>query len=201
MIAMKAKAPQMTEDEHKARTARSYKLILGFAMVSMTMMFAGLTSAWVVSKSRADWLKNFEMPTAFYISTVVIVCCSLTFWMAKRAIKRNQRQTVTVMLLTTLILGCLFTYFQIEGFETMYAQKLFPVGGAGSITISFIWVIVVAHLAHLAGGMISLLIIIYNHFKQKYSSTQTLGIELGAMYWHFLDFLWIYLFLFLYFFK
>jgi cytochrome c oxidase subunit 3 len=201
MIAMKSNAPQMTEDEHKARTARSYKLILGFAMVSMTMMFAGLTSAWVVSKSRKDWLKDFEMPTAFFISTAIIICCSITFYLAKRAIRRNDHGTVTAMLLATLVLGSLFAYFQIQGFEYMYAHKLYPVGGSGAITISFIWIIVVAHLAHLAGGMISLLVIIYNHFKQKYSSTQTLGIELGAMYWHFLDFLWIYLFLFLYFFK
>jgi cytochrome c oxidase subunit III len=199
MIAMKAKAPQMTEEEHKSRTARSYKLILGFAMVSMTMMFAGLTSAWVVSKSRADWLKNFEMPKAFFISTAVIVLCSVAFHMAKRAIKRDERSTVTAMLLATLVLGSLFVYFQIQGFNELLAKDLHPVGGSGAITVSFIWIIVVAHLAHLAGGMISLLIIIYNHFKQKYSSTQTLGIELGAMYWHFLDFLWIYLFLFLYF--
>jgi cytochrome c oxidase subunit III len=201
MIAMNSNAPQMTEDEHKARTARSYKLILGFSMVSMTMMFAGLTSAWVVSKSRTDWMKKFEMPTEFFISTVVIICCSITFLLAKRAIKRDQREVVTAMLLATLVLGSLFVYFQIQGFEAMYTQKLFPVGGSGAITISFIWIIVVAHLAHLAGGMISLLIIIYNHFKQKYNSRQTLGIELGAMYWHFLDFLWIYLFLFLYFFR
>lgn len=201
MIAMKAKAPLMTEDEHKARTARSYKLILGFAMVSMTMMFAGLTSAWVVSKSRKDWMKNFEMPVEFYISTVVIICCSITFFLAKRAIRKDNRSAVTGLLLATLALGSLFAYCQIMGFNSMYEQELYPVGGAGAITISFVWIIVVAHLAHLAGGMISLLIIIYNHFKQKYSSSQTLGIELGAMYWHFLDFLWIYLFLFLYFFK
>jgi len=74
----------MTAEEHKARTARSYKLILLFAMVSMTMMFAGLTSAFVVSKSRADWLKNFEMPTAFFFSTAVIIGCSITFYLAKR---------------------------------------------------------------------------------------------------------------------
>ena len=201
MNILKAKVPQMSEDEHKARTARSYKLILGFAMVSMTMMFAGLTSAWVVSKSRTDWMKNFEMPTPFYISTAVIIGCSISFYLAKRAIKQDNRSLVTAMLLLTLVLGSLFAYFQIMGFEAMYDKKMFPVGGAGAITVSFIWVIVVAHLAHLAGGMISLLIIIYNHFKQKYNSGQTLGIELGAMYWHFLDILWLYLFLFLYFFK
>lgn len=191
----------MTEDEHKARSARSQKLILGFAMVSMTMMFAGLTSALVVSKSRPDWMKDFTMPMPFFISTAVIICCSITFFFAKKAIKRDDRNTVTALLWATLLLGCAFVYFQFEGFHSFYMQRIFPAGGSGAINLSFVYVIVLAHLAHLAGGMISLLIIIYNHYKQKYNSTQTLGIELGAMYWHFLDFLWIYLFLFLYFFK
>ena len=79
----------MTLDEHNARKARSSKLILAFAMISMTMMFAGLTSAFVVSKSRADWLTDFQLPTAFYASTAVILFCSLTFHLAKKAILKN----------------------------------------------------------------------------------------------------------------
>lgn len=191
----------MTAEEHKARSSRSYKLILLFAMLSMTMMFAGLTSAFVVSKSRGDWMQDFQMPIEFYISTIVIILCSVVFVFVKKAMKKDDRNTVTILLLTILCLGLGFVFFQIKGFEQLYENKLFPVGGAGSITVSFLWIIVIAHLAHLFGGIISLLIIIYNHFKQKYNSGQLLGIELGAMYWHFLDFLWIYLFLFLYFFK
>ncbi len=191
----------MTIQEHKERSARSYKLLLWFAMISMTMMFAGLTSAYVVSKSRTDWMKDFQMPVAFFISTALILVCSLTFLLAKKAIKKDDRNTTTLMLFTTLVAGAGFVYFQLDGFHSLAESGAFPVGGAGSITISFLYIIVLAHLAHLAGGIISLLIIIYNHFKQKYNSGQTLGIELGAMYWHFLDFLWLYLFLFLYFFK
>ncbi len=191
----------MTAEEHKARTARSYKLLLIFAMISMTMMFAGLTSALVVSKSRPDWLKDFHMPSAFFISTAIILLCSVTIHLAKKAVKRDDRKATTSFLLATLALGLGFVYFQFQGFAQLFENHLYPVGGAGSITISFLYVLVYVHLAHLSGGIISLLIIIYNHFKQKYNSSQFLGIELGAMYWHFLDFLWIYLFLFLYFFK
>lgn len=191
----------MTAEEHKARTARSYKLLLIFAMISMTMMFAGLTSALVVSKSRPDWLKDFHMPSAFFISTAIIILCSVTIHLAKKVIKRDDRKATTSFLLATLALGLGFVYFQFQGFAQLFENHLYPVGGAGSITISFLYVLVYVHLAHLSGGIISLLIIIYNHFKQKYNSSQFLGIELGAMYWHFLDFLWIYLFLFLYFFK
>lgn len=191
----------MTAEENQKRTNRSYKLLLLFAMISMTMMFAGLTSAYVVSKSRTDWLKDFEMPLAFKFSLVVIILCSVTFHLAQKTIKNNRREATTLFLLLTLALGSTFVYLQFEGFNQLYAKGLVPVGGSGAITISFLYVVVFAHLLHLAGGIISLLIIIYNHFKQKYNSTQTLGIELGAMYWHFLDILWVYLFLFLFFFK
>ena len=191
----------MTAAEQKSRSNRSYKLILLFSMVSMTMMFAGLTSAFVVSKSRVDWLKDFQLPTAFFVSTLAIIGCSLTFYLAKKAIlKDNQRQT-TVFLLATLVLGILFVVLQFVGFQQIVDQGFYFTGSGSSITTTFLYVVTVVHLIHLAGGVIALLIIIYNHFKQKYNSSQTLGIELGAMYWHFLDLLWVYLFLFLYFFK
>ena len=191
----------MTTDEHKSRTARSYKMILLFAMVSMFMMFAGLTSAFVVSKSRVDWLKEFQLPTAFYYSTLVIIGCSVTFYLAKKAIQKDDRNGTTAFLLGTLALGILFVILQFVGFGQIVENGFYFTGSESSITTTFLYIVTVVHLIHLAGGVISLLIIIYNHFKQKYNSTQTLGIELGAMYWHFLDFLWLYLFLFLYFFK
>ena len=191
----------MTTQEQKSRTARSYKLILLFAMVSMTMMFAGLTSAFVVSKSRADWLKDFQLPTAFFYSTAAIIGCSVTFHLAKKAIQKNNQSKTTLFLLTTLVLGILFVVLQFVGFGQIVDNGYYFTGSGSSITTTFLYVVTVVHLIHLAGGVISLLIIIYNHFKQKYNSSQTLGIELGAMYWHFLDILWVYLFLFLYFFK
>ena len=191
----------MTTEEQKSRTARSYKLILLFAMVSMTMMFAGLTSAFVVSKSRADWLKDFQLPTAFYFSTIAIIGCSITFHLAKKAIQKDHQGRTTTFLLSTLALGILFVILQFVGFGQIVANGYYFTGQASSITTTFLYIVTVVHLLHLAGGLISLLIIIYNHFKQKYNSTQTLGIELGAMYWHFLDLLWVYLFLFLFFFK
>ncbi len=191
----------MTTKEYQLRTARSYKLLLLFAMISMTMMFAGLTSAFVVSKSRADWLKDFQLPTAFYFSTAVIIACSLTFHLAKKAIQKNNQSATSIFLLTTLALGIGFVILQFVGFGQIVANGYYFTGTESSITTTFLYIVTVVHLAHLAGGLISLLIIIYNHFKQKYNSTQTLGIELGAMYWHFLDLLWVYLFLFLYFFK
>ncbi len=187
--------------EDQARNDRSKKMLLVFAMGSMVMMFAALTSAFIVSKSRADWLKDFEMPLPFFLSTAAIVACSVTFHMAKVSIKKDERGATTGFLLATLALGIGFVFLQFAGFRSVIEQGYYFTGSESNITTTFLYVVTITHLAHLAGGMLALLIIIYNHFKQKYNSRQTLGIELGAMYWHFLDILWVYLFLFLYFFK
>lgn len=190
---------EMTVQEHENRKAQSYKLLLWFAMISMVMMFAGITSAFIVSSSRKDWLNDFQMPTFFTISTVVLIVSSLTFHLALTSIRKNDRSKTSLWLLITLLLGITFVVLQFLGFGQIIESGYFPTGSESTVTTSFIYIIVVVHMAHLFGGLIALLIIIYNHFKQKYNSTQTLGIELGAMFWHFLDILWILLFLFFYF--
>ena len=189
----------MTVQEHKQRQARSYKLLLLFAMISMFMMFAGLTSAYLVSSSRKDWVKDMILPQAFTFSTIVIILGSITFHLAKKAIEKDNRKKTTLLLLTTLGLGITFVILQFLGFNQLIEQGFFFTGSESSVTSSFLYVLTILHMAHLAGGILALLIIIYNHFKQKYNATQTTGIELGAMFWHFLDILWVYLFLFLYF--
>ena len=191
----------MSIDEHKARTDRSYKLLLLVSMVSMIMIFAGLTSAFVVSKSRGDWMKDFQLPSAFFWSTAVIIISSLTFHLSKVAIRKNDQKLTSVWLLVTLALGGLFVFLQFKGFEQIVADGHYFTGAASNVTTTFLFVLAVVHLLHLFAGIFSLLIIIFKHFKLKYNSLQYLGIELGVMFWHFLDLLWLYLFLFLYFFK
>lgn len=190
---------EMSIAEHNERKAKSYKMLLWFGMVSMFMMFAGLTSAYVVSTTRRDWLNDFKLPDAFIISTVVIVLSSITFHMAKTAMKKGNRSNTTAMLLATLILGIAFVAAQFYGFSQVVESGFYFTGSESTVTTSFLYIVTIMHLAHLFAGIIVLLVVIYNHFKQKYTPAQTLGIELGAMFWHFLDILWIYLFLFFYF--
>ncbi len=190
---------EMSIQEHNQRKSQSYKLLLWFAMISMVMMFAGLTSAYVVSSSRADWLTDFKMPSAFFISTLVIILSSVTFYLAKKAIKSNNRQITSQWLLATLVLSSIFVVLQFVGFGQIIDSGYFFTGSESTITTSFLYIVTILHMAHLFGGLIALLVIIYNHFKQKYNATQSLGIELGEMFWHFLGILWILLFLFFYF--
>lgn len=183
------------------RKAKSYKTMLWVAMISMFMMFAGLTSAYIVSKSRPDWLKEFELPVAFLISTLVIIISSFTFHLAVKATKANDRAKTTSFLWITFGLGIAFVVLQFTGFSQIVQNGYFFTGSESNVTTSFIYIATIMHLVHLFAGLISLIVVIYNHYKQKYNSSQPLGIELSAMFWHFLDFLWLYLFLFLYFFK
>jgi cytochrome c oxidase subunit 3 len=180
---------------------RAKKMMLWFGMASMIMMFAGLTSAYVVSKNRPDWGSDFQLPDAMYWSTLVIVLSSITLLLAKKSITANKRTNATAFLMATLLLGIAFMVLQFESFSEIIKAGYYFTGSESNITTSFIYVIVLAHLAHLAAGLIVLLVVIYNHFKQRYHSGQMLGIELGSMFWHFLDILWVYLFLFLYFFR
>ncbi|NHN27485.1 heme-copper oxidase subunit III [Flavobacterium jejuense] len=192
---------KMTLEEHNARKSRTYKMLLIFGMMSILMIFAGLTSAYVVSKSRPDWLNEFQLPTAFIWSTLVMLASSVTFILALKAIKRSDSKSTMFLLCSTLLLGVLFVFFQFKGFGQVIENGYFFTGSESNVTTSFLYIVVLVHLAHLLGGFISLIIVIYNHYKQKYNAVQTLGIELSAMYWHFMDFIWVYLFLFFYFFK
>lgn len=190
---------EMSIKEHNERKGRTFKMMLWFAMISMFMLFAGLTSAYVVSTSRPDWLKDFVLPDEFMISTVIIIISSVTFHLAKSAIKKDDRTATTNYLIATLILGIAFVVAQFYGFGKVIENGYYFTGPESTVTTSFLYIVTVVHMAHLLAGIIVLLVVIYNHFKQKYNSAQPLGIELGAMFWHFLDILWVYLFLFLYF--
>lgn len=183
------------------RKAKSYKTMLWVAMISMFMMFAGLTSAYIVSKSRPDWLGDFELPFAFTLSTIVIILSTFTFHFAVSAIRKDDRAKTTMFLWITFVLGVIFVLLQFKGFGQVIDNGFYFTGPESNVTTSFLYIVVIMHIAHLFAGLISLSIVIYNHYKQKYNSSQPLGIELSAMFWHFLDFLWLYLFLFLYFFK
>jgi cytochrome c oxidase subunit 3 len=192
---------KMTIEEHQSRKAKTYKMLLIFAFISIFMIFAGLTSAYVVSSSRPDWLNTFQLPNAFFASTLAMVLSSVTFIFAKKSIQKGDRKATMSFLIATLVLGFTFVIFQFKGFEQVIQNGYYFTGSDSNVTTSFLYIVVLVHLAHLIGGFISLFIVIYNHYKQKYNASQTLGIELSAMYWHFMDFIWVYLFLFFYFFK
>ncbi len=186
-------------DIDKPREDRAKKMMLWFGMISLGMSFAGLTSAYVVSKERPDWLTDFQIPQAFYISLLVIVMSSLTFHIAKKWVVEEKNKKGMLLLITTFLLGLVFVALQFRGFSQIIANGYFFTGSESSITTSFIYLVVLMHLTHVIAALITVLVVIYNHYKQKYSKGNTVGIEIAVTFWHFVDVLWIYLFLFFYF--
>ena len=187
-------------NEIRLKTIKAKKMMLLFSMLSIAMTFAGLTSAYIVSKARPDWLKNFELPLSFSLSTAIIVLSSITIWIAKKNLNKNNNSKSTNWLFITFILGVLFIILQFVGFNSLISKGFFFTGAQSTITTSFLYVLTVLHLAHLFAGMIVLSVVIYNNHKGKYKK-EKLGFELAVTFWHFLGILWLYLFVFLYFFR
>jgi cytochrome c oxidase subunit 3 len=175
---------------------KAKKMMLLIGMVSMTMTFAGLTSAYVVSSSRSDWLNSFEMPIEFTISTFIIILSSITFGFAKHFNSINSIKKSIALILFTILLAFIFIFFQFQGFGQIINSGYYFTGAQSSITTSFLYVLVMLHMLHLFAGIIVLFVVLFNLIKGKYSAKKTLGIELGVIFWHFLDFLWCYLYLF-----
>lgn len=169
------------------------KVLLWVGMASMVMLFAALTSGYIVRQAEANWTV-FSLPKPFYFSTVLIFMSSITMHLAMRAVKRNQLNSVKINLIITLGLGLAFIFSQFLGWTALVKQGVYFVGNPSG---SFLYAITGVHIAHLIGGIIALMVVGGKSLMGKYNSTNYLGMSLCATYWHFLDGLWIYLFVFL----
>tara|TARA_R110002126_G_scaffold142037_3_gene287569 strand:+ start:25599 stop:26186 length:588 start_codon:yes stop_codon:yes gene_type:complete len=191
---------QALEQEYIVAKKKSAKPMLWVSMISMVMFFAGLTSAYVISMKRDDWV-SFDLPQAFYVSTFLIVASSITLFLSQRFLKKDKRQLSLILLVATLGLGLGFIWQQYVGFNQLKSIGLFFTGPESTVSTSFIIGITFLHVLHLLAGVIVLFVVIYNHFKYKYKPDDMLGFELGSIFWHFVDILWIYLFFFFSFIK
>lgn len=174
--------------------SKNSKQLLWVGMAGIAMFFAGLTSAFIVRKSENNWLL-FEMPDWFWISTIVIVLSSILLIIAKKQVQKGK--SPFVLILGALILGVAFAYSQVLGWQELVAEGVYLTGEGSNPSGSFLYVITLAHLVHLAGGLIALLVTTVKAKMGKYTAENYLGVELTSIYWHFLDVLWLYLFFFM----
>ncbi|MGB3236174.1 MAG: heme-copper oxidase subunit III, partial [Ferruginibacter sp.] len=93
-----------------------HKFNMWMAIGSIMMMFAGFTSAFIIKRNQADWV-SFELPNAFWISTVVIVLSSFTIWLALQAFNSRQMNRYRLLMAATFVMGLLFIVLQIIGFK------------------------------------------------------------------------------------
>ncbi|NCG29272.1 MAG: hypothetical protein GWP27_02250 [Bacteroidetes bacterium] len=189
-------AVYMSPEEALDIKRKTAKPMLWVGIVSMIMLFAGLTSAYIVRQAEGNWL-YFDIPEPFYTSTIIIVISSLTIILAKWAIKRDNQMLSNSALLVTLLLGLVFAYSQFQGWVELVEMGVFFAGREANAAGSFLYVLTGWHMAHLGGGILALIFTSIKGLLGKYSAENHIGIDVAATYWHFLDILWIYLLLFL----
>ncbi len=170
-----------------------HKFTLWVGIGSLLMMFAGLTSAYIVKRNQANW-QSFELPQFFWYSTVAIILSSLTIFLAGKAFKEREMKRYRSLLIATLVLGVLFIVFQLLGFQQLWEKQ---VTLTGNVSYSFMYVIVGLHVAHVVGGLVALIVLFAKAFSTKTRIYNSVPVELVSTYWHFVDILWIYLLIFL----
>lgn len=193
----KIKPSPLYKTELKAAQQKASKPLLWIGIISIVMLFAGITSAYVVRADNGNWLL-FNLPNAFFLSTAVIVTSSITLFFSLQMAKKNNSKGTTLGLLATFFLGVLFAYLQYVGWGELYSKNIVFAGKTANASGSFLYLITFLHLLHLFAGLIAVLVTLKNSIKGRYNAQNTLGLELCSIYWHFLDILWVYLFLFLY---
>jgi len=173
-----------------------HKFTLWVAIGSLCMMFAGLTSAYIVRRNQSNWL-DFEFPITFWYSTFVIILSSITMHLAVKNFKARERNSYKNLISITTVLGILFVILQYFAFQSLNHSGIKLMGPGSNPSASFLVVIIGLHMLHVAGGIIALLVVFLKSFSTKIKNYNSVPLEITATYWHFVDILWIYLFLFL----
>lgn len=181
------------KDEIRRKTS---KPLLWIGIVSIVMFFSGLTSAVVVSQGGGAFI-SIELPFAFTLSTIIIVFSSLTFQYGMISIKNGKMAIAKASILGTFFLGLAFVGTQFLGWKNLYENGVYAVGSQSTQESSYLYLLTALHVAHLLGGLISLIVVLIKTIKEKYSLDNYLGVQVSITYWHFLGALWIYLFFFL----
>jgi len=169
-----------------------HKFTLWVALGSIVMMFAGLTSAYVVKRDQPGWT-SFFIPKAFWYSTAAILISSLTIQMALKAFKDREMVRYRSLLSATALLGILFVLLQALGFRTIWNSGISFHGSGGG---QFLYIIAGLHAVHVLGGIVPLLVMVGRAYATKTRSYNSIPVEIMSTYWHFVDLLWLYLFFF-----
>jgi cytochrome c oxidase subunit III len=185
-----------TAVSNERKRIHPHKFTLWVAMGSIVMMFAGLTSAYLVRKAQANWLV-FDLPPVFWFSTFVILISSLTMHLALKSFRAREMRRYRILITFTAALGVMFGVLQYSGFNYLYNHGVQVFGQGSNPSASFLGIIIGLHALHVLGGVIALLVIFFKAYSVRVKTYNVTPIEIVSTYWHFVDILWIYLFIFL----
>lgn len=187
----------------KAQRKRAAKPLLWVSMASIFMAFAGLVSGYIVSRGflieNNQWVE-FELPAQFIYSTLLILASSVVLGIGQYRARKDIRLAGYLML-SALVMGALFCYMQVAAYQNLINRNIFFTGPGSFTAGSWIYAISFIHLLHIVGGLVALSVATMKAVKAKYSETDHLGYSLAAVFWHFLGFVWIFLYAFLTFYR
>jgi cytochrome c oxidase subunit 3 len=199
----------MTNTAQQQNGVHPHLLMMWIYLVSMTMMFAGLTSALIVGRAdhldNASW-RNFDLPTAFHFTTFIVLASSATMHAAYMAAKRNRFPALRLFLWITTALGFVFLIGQWTGFRQLYASGVYFVDNTellgtrfqvNNVSGSFLFVITGLHALHVVGALIAALVMMIRAIGYKINAQNMTGLKITAIFWHALGVLWLYLYFFL----
>ncbi len=183
------------ENAGERKRLHPHKFTLWVGIGSIIMMFAALTSAYIVREAQHNWLE-FTLPKVFWYSTAVIIASSISLHLAVKAFRSRERNRFRSLLLVTALLGILFGILQVSGFYDLYNRGVAIIGKGSNPSASFLGIITGLHVLHVLGGIVALLVILVRSYSKKIKSYNSTPVEIFSIYWHFVDILWIYLFIF-----
>lgn len=178
------------------------RFAMWLAMAVMAMMFAGLTSAYLVRKGAPNWTE-FKMPNPFFVSGIISIVSSIAITAAVRFWKANKIGLYKLSLAVTLLLALGFVGSQWMGWQELKAIGMYLDGNPSG---SFMYVLSYMHVVHVGVGVLLIAFTLIRAFvlfgdsatvaKWQADDNKKIGIELLATYWHFVGALWIYLLIF-----
>lgn len=188
---MSTQSNQISEPEYLVNPKRA---VLWLLIVASVMLFAGFTSAYIVRRGEGNW-ELFNLPSSFLYSTFIIILSSVTMQLSLLKAKKNELATSRTLLISTFLLGIAFCITQYMGWQQLISDNVYF--AFSNPSNSFVYVITGVHVFHVLGGLMFVLAMMIQFFRNKINSTETLYLSMCNTYWHFIGILWIYLYIFL----
>lgn len=184
------------EEENNTGGIHPLKFALWLIIISIIMMFAAFTSAYLVRRAEGNWLE-FGLPNILLINTVVIVLSSITLQLANSAAAKDNIAKSRLLLYITFGLGIAFLIGQVNAWSDLVTNNVYFGGESSNPSGSFMYVLTGVHGFHIITGLLYLASVIVASLRYKVHSKSMLRIQLCTIYWHFLGGLWVYLYIFL----
>lgn len=187
-------------DSHEDDRLRpeKYKIGIWVALFSIVMLFAALISAYVLRQTRGltefdDW-QQVSLPSLLWVNTAILVVSSISMEAARRALGRGMFKGFSRWISLTTLFGVLFLIGQIVAWRQLVAEGVYvnttPHG-------SFFYVLTGLHGLHIFGGVLALGYVTIGALRFDFGPARRTAVDVTAIYWHFMDGLWVFLFLLL----